>query len=197
MCGGGNNKAADAANKAEQERKQQVARATAAIDSAFSGRGGQLDEFADALRADFRADANQQKTVADRRLKFALARGGQTGGSLAADQGATLGREFQKGLLKGERGVQGSLADLQSADEASRANLIALAQGGASLGSSAQAASRALQSNISGARSSGLANDIGDIFSDTRGLFVKSEEAAARRKGLAESEVFADPFSRG
>jgi hypothetical protein len=197
MCGGGNNKAADAANKAEDDRKQQVASATAAIDQAFSGRTGQLDDFANALREDFRADANQQKTVADRRLKFALARGGQTGGSLAVDQGRTLGKEFQKGLLKGERGVQGSLADLSSADEATRQNLIALAQGGAGIGSSAQAASRALQSNISGARASGLANDLGDIFSDTRGLFVKSEEAAARRKGLAESEVFADPFSRG
>ena len=188
--------AANAAQQAEDERKAQVARATSAIDQAFSGRGGQLDDFAEALRADFRADANRQKTVADRRLKFAHARSGQTGGSLAADQGRTLGEEFQKGLLKGERGVQGSLADLMSADEASRQNLISLAQGGASLGSSAQAASRALQSNISGAKASGLANDIGDIFSDTRGLFVKSEEAAARRKGLAESEVFADPFSR-
>lgn len=198
MCfGGGSNAASDEAARVEAERKRQVKSSTAAIDRAFAGRGSQLDEFAAALRADFREDATRQKADSDRNLKFGLARGGLTGGSVAADAGKRQGREFQEGLLKGERGVQGSIADLLSADEASKRNLIALAQGGADITTSANNAASALRANIAGARSSGLANDLGDIFSDTRNLFVKQEEAAERRRGLAESQVFADPFSRG
>ena len=91
------------AQQAEDERRRQIAVATAAIDRAFSGRGGQLADFANALRANFMSEITDQKADADRRLKFALARGGQTGGSLARDSGRQLGEEFQEGLLKGSR----------------------------------------------------------------------------------------------
>lgn len=197
MCGPDPNKASKKAAKTERERQQQVADTTAAIDKAFAGRGGQLEEFANALRTDFRDKLNREKTDVDRNLKFALARSGNTGGSVAVDAGRRKGREFQDALLQGERGVQGSLADLASADEVSRRNLIGLAQGGAGLTSSVQNAANALRSNIAGAQSQGLAADIGSTFSGTRDLFVKAEEAAARRRGLRESEVFAEPFSRG
>jgi hypothetical protein len=197
MCGGGKDRASRAAQTAEDERQRQVRDSTAAIDRTFAGRQGQLDEFANALRENFRTDAEKQKTVADRQLKFSLARGGLTGGSAAADAGTQLADEFQEGLLSGERKVQGSLSDLALADEGSRRNLVALAQGGASIGTSTNQAGNALRSNLASARSSGLATDLGDVFSNTRGLFVKQQEAAARRRGLQESNVFAEPFSRG
>ncbi len=197
MCGGDNNRAAEEAKRAEQARQGQVRFATAAIDKAFDGRSGQLDEFAEALRLNFRTDAEKQKKIADRTLKFNLARGGLTGGSAAADAGTTLGSEFQEGLLKGERLTQGSLAELMSADASSRQQLIALAQGGADVSTGASQAAIAMRSNLASARSSGLATDIGDIFSTTGDLFKTQQEAAARRKGLKESEIFAPPFSRG
>ena len=184
------------AQQAEDERRRQIAVATAAIDRAFSGRGGQLADFANALRANFMSEITDQKADADRRLKFALTRGGQTGGSLARDSGRQLGEEFQEGLLKGESKVQQSVADLGAADERSRQNLLALAQGGAGMSSSAQNAAAALRQNLDSAKAFGLAEDLGDVFSDTRKLFVRQEEAAARRRGLQESEIFADPFSR-
>ncbi len=196
MCFGSKDKASSAAQRAEDDRKRQVASATSAIDKAFRGRGGQLDDFVAALREQFGAEAGRQKTIADRDLKFSLARGGLTGGSAAADLGTQLGDEFQRGILKGERLSQSARADLTSADEASRARLTALAQGGASITDSATAASRALQSNIEGAKSSSGIESLGDIFGDVRGLFVQQQEAAERRRGLKESEVFASPFSR-
>lgn len=196
MCFGGGNDASNAAQTAEDERKRQVAASTSAIDKAFAGRGNQLADFISALREQFGAEAGRQKTIADRRLKFSLARGGLTGGSAAADLGTELGDEFQRGILKGERLSQSAGADLTSADEASRARLVALAQGGASITDSATAASRALQSNIEGAKSSSGIESLGDIFGDVRGLFVQQEEAAERRRGLKESEIFAAPFSR-
>lgn len=195
MCGGGGDASA-AAEEAERKRKAQVAASTGAIDRAFAGRGGQLDDFVNALREQFTSEAGRQKTDADRNLKFSLARGGLTGGSAAASAGVRLGDEFQRGTLKGERLSQSALADLTSADEASRLNLIQLAQGGASVTGSATAAARALQSNIAGAQSKTGVEGLGDIFGDTRALFVQQQEAAARRQGLRESEVFASPFSR-
>lgn len=195
MCGGGD-KASKRAETAELDRKRQVAASTSAIDRAFGSRGSQLDDFVAALREQFGAEAGRQKTIADRSLKFSLARGGLTGGSAAADIGEQLGDEFQRGILKGERLSQSALADLRSADEASRARLVALAQGGASITSSASAAANALSSNIAGAKSSSGIESLGDIFGDVRGLFVQQQEAAERRRGLKESEVFAAPFSR-
>lgn len=196
MCFGGGNDASNAAQREEDKRKSQVASATSAIDKAFAGRGSQLDNFVAALREQFGAEAGRQKTIADRSLKFSLARGGLTGGSAASDLGTQLGDEFQRGILKGERLSQSARADLEGADEASRARLIALAQGGASITDSATAASRALQSNIAGAKSSSGIESLGDIFGDTRGVFVAQQEAAERRRGLKESQIFADPFSR-
>jgi hypothetical protein len=171
--------------------------ATAAIDRAFGGRQGQLDDFVSALREEFKVDAFKQKEVADRQLKFSLARGGLTGGSAASDAGTKLGGEFQKGLLQGERRSQGALSDLRSADERSKQQLIALAQGGAGVSSSAQNAANALRTNLSGAKARGFSDGLGDIFTETRGLFTRQQEAAERRRGLRESDVFADPFSRG
>ncbi len=197
MCFGGGGSAAEAAQQEETARKQQVADATAAIDRAFTGRTGQLDDFIAALREEFTTEAQRQKGDADRQLKFSLARGGLTGGSAAADAGTTLGDEFQRGLLKGERLSQASLAELTSADEQSRQQLIALAQGGASVSTAASQAGRSLRSNLEGAKATGLAQSLGDIFGDTRSLFVRQQEAAERRRGLKESELFAAPFSRG
>lgn len=197
MCGGGGNQASRAAKEAETERQAQVERSTSAIDRAFKGRASQLGDFTEALRGEFRSQAEEQKSDADRRLKFSLARGGLTGGSAAADAGVDLGEEFQKGLLKGESRVQGAVADLGSADEASRRQLIALAQSGAGATTLTQQAVNALRANIGGARATGLSEDVGDIFSNTRALFTKQEEAAARRRGLEEANIFADPFTRG
>ncbi|MEE9311797.1 MAG: hypothetical protein V3V10_05220 [Planctomycetota bacterium] len=196
MCGGGGGKAAKHARTEELARKREIAAATSAIDRAFSRRGSQLDDFVSALREQFGAEAGRQKTIADRQLKFSLARGGLTGGSAAADTGTELGEEFQRGILKGERLSQSALADLKSADEASRARLVALAQGGAGVTSSATNAANALSANIKGARSSSGIESLGDIFGDVRSLFVQQQEAAERRRGLRESEIFAAPFSR-
>ena len=195
MCGG-NDRATRAAERAEEERQQQVRDATAAIDRAFAGRQTQLDDFVNALRAQFTTEAERQKTIADRQLRFSLARGGLTGGSTAADLGENLGEEFQRGLLQGEALAQQSLGDLVLQDEAARSNLIGLAQGGADATTAATQATNTLRSNLTAARGRAGVESLGDIFANTRNVFVQQQEAAARRRGLRESEVFANPFSR-
>jgi len=196
MCFGGGDRAAEAAQRQEQERQRQIRMSTAAIDNAYIGREAQYGDFLNALREQYMSDAGRQKAVADRNLKFSLARSGLTGGSADADQKTLLGDEYARGTLRAEQTAQSKLSDLMSADAASKANLIALAQGGADSGTAAQQAASTLRSNISGARSEGLAADIGDIFGGTADLWRRSEEAAERRRGLRDSQVYANPFSR-
>ena len=198
MCGGRDD-ATKAAAAAEESRKKQVSEATAAIERAFGGeaRKGQLSDFINALRGEFTTEAGRQKTLADRRAKFGLARSGLTGGSAAADLKVDIGRQFQTGLLESERLSQASLADLRAADQRSKLNLIGLAQGGASVSDAARNAATAIQSNIAGARAGTSVESLGDIFAATSDVSKAAEEAAQRRRGLQESQVFADPFSRG
>lgn len=198
MCGG-SDKATKAAQTREDERRRQVAASTSQIERAFGSdaRKSQLEDFVNALREKFSSEAGRQKKSVKRRSKFGLARSGLTGGSEAADRSVEIGRQFQGGIIEGERLSQSSLSDLISADERSKQNLISLAQGGASVTSAAQSAGEALRSNLSGASSRSSISSLGDIFSDLESSLVASEKAAGRRRGLRESEIFADPFSRG
>lgn len=198
MCGGAD-KATSAAAETERRRRIQVANSTNAIERAFGGesRQSQLEDFVNALREQFSTEASRQRKDVSRRSKFGLARSGLTGGSAAADRSVNIGRQFQTGILEGERLSQSSLADLISADERSKQNLIALAQGGASTTSAAQQAGAALSSNLKSAGSRANISSLGDIFGDVEGVLTTSEKAAGRRRGLRESEIFADPFSRG
>ena len=196
MCGPDPNKATKQAKRAEEERQAQVSQATAAIDKAFAGRQSQLDQYVAALRGQYTTEAQRQKKVADRQLKFSLARGGLTGGSEARDAGVNLGREYQQGLLRGEQASQASLGDLMAADESTRQNLLSLAQGGASATTAATAPAAGLRSNLATAGRANIPQSLGDIFANTRSLWTKQQEAAARRRGLAESEVYSNPFSK-
>ena len=195
MCGGGDTASAEAANR-EFRRQDDVRAATQSIDKIFDARGGQQQDFVNALRDFFTTDVRRQKTDADRQLKFGLARGGLTGGSAAKDAGVTLGEEFTRGLLSAEEKAQGSLANLRAQDESSRQSLLALAQTGLAPGTAAARASESIRANIEGAKSRGLSEGIGNVFGGTADIFRKQQEAAERRRGLKEAEVFSDPFSR-
>ncbi len=198
MCGG-TDKATAAAQSREIQRKRQSTAATEAINRAFGGdlRKSQLADFINALRKQFSTEAGRQKIDVKRRSKFGLARSGLTGGSEAADRSVDIGRKFQAGIIKGERQAQSSLSDLISADERAKQNLIALAQGGASVTSSASQAGEALRSNLKSASSRTGPASLGNIFEDVEENLTAAEKAAGRRRGLRESEIFADPFSRG
>jgi len=185
MCGGGSDRAARQAAAAEAERKAEIARGTDLIDQAF------------AARQHYTADAERQKEIADRQLRFSMARGGLTGGSAQADANTELGREFSEGLLSAERQAQVGLADLMSRDDASRMNLLALVQSGANATTAAQQAGAAMRSNIQNAKSTGMVEGLGDVFGGTANLYKQQQEAAARRRGLKEAEIYANPFMRG
>lgn len=196
MCGS-SNRAARAAEQAERERQARVGANVESINRAFAGREGQYADFLDALRSYYTSDLNRQQQDASRQLKFALARSGLTGGSQAAYAGKELAREANRGAITAEQRAQKALASLRAQDEQSRLAMISLAQSGQNIGDAATQTANALRANINAAQSEGLASGLGDVFGNTAATYKAMKEAAALRRGLKDSEIYANPFTRG
>lgn len=188
MGSGGASGAQRAAERAEAERQAGIRNAIGQINAVFDspGRQSQYDDYINAVRERLTTDANRQKAMADRRLKFSMARQGLTGGSAQVDANRTLGEDFSQGLLEAERRAQGAGSDLRSQDEATRMNLIQLAQSGLDATTAAQRAGAAMQASADTARSGAFAQGLGDVFGSTADIYRRQEDAAARRRAANE-----------
>lgn len=179
------NTAADEAAAVEAQRQQQIKDTTAQINQTYDSpaRAGQQQGFFRSIRDLLTSDVNDQHAVAARQLKFADARSGNTGGSVAADNNVQLGKDYSKGLLDATRKAQGALADVQTSDSQSRQNLIQLAQTGLDTGSAASQAAEGMRTSLESARKSTLGG-IPDAFKTTSDIFKRSQEAAEKRRGM-------------
>jgi len=173
------------AQQAEEARRAAIAETTRRVNAAYDApeRQRQYDDFVGAVRDNYVRDANRQKKVADRNLKFSMARGGLVGGSADVDAKRTLGEEFTRGILDAEGKAQGALADLKAQDEASRLNLIQLAQSGLDATTATQRAGAQIAASAQGAKADAMAKGLGDIFGTTSSIYKQQQEAAARRAG--------------
>src|SRR5574343_367398 len=185
---GGSNYAKKAernAARAEAARQKAMAEATSRVNAIFDSpdRAAQLENFLNSLRAHYRTDADRQKAIQDRRLKFSMARSGLTGGSAAVDANRTLGEEYLQGILGSESRAQEAQGNLKSADESSRLNLISMIRAGLDSTTAAQRAGAAMQSNAQIAKGESLASGLGDIFGNTAHIYKQQQENAAMRRG--------------
>jgi len=178
------NKAGEEANRMEQQRRANIANTTSRINDAYRNpqREADIAGFLDATRQFYRGDLDRQHQVTQRGLKFALARSGLTGGSVAADQGRTLGEDYQRGILQADRLAQGHANDLRNADEQTRMNLISMAQNGIDDTGAGMQAAQLMQANLAGAQSQLKANTLGDVFGGFGTLIKHSRDAAESRR---------------
>jgi hypothetical protein len=197
MCLGGGDKAAKKAEQAEQARQSQISSNVAGINRAFAGREPQYAQLGAALRERLNQDLALKRGEATRQTKFALARGGLTGGSAQRDAGKILNREAAEGAINAERMAQKGVADLRAQDEGTRMQMISLAQSGGDIGNAASQAASSLQANLQGARNANMNQGLGDVFGNTAMAYRNQQDAAARRRGLNEATVYANSFSRG
>jgi hypothetical protein len=181
----------------EAARQKAIAQNVQSINKAYAGREGQYGDFVGALRKQYGADLGRQQTAAARNLKFGLARGGLTGGSAAVDAGRNLSRENAQATIAAESKATQAGADLRARDEQSRLSMISLAQAGANIGDAAGQTANALRANIESARAAGQTQGLGELFGGTAQTYKSMQEAAALRKGLKYSEIYANPFTRG
>lgn len=184
MGSGGAGRAQRAAEETEARRQAQVSATTGRINAIFDSpqRQQQYMDLGDALMGYFRQDADRQQAVADRNLRFSLARSGLTGGTAAADAGAQQRGEYLRGLLGGSQRAQGAVADLRGQDATTRAQLIQLAQAGADATTAASQAAQGMQASVGNARANALAQGLGDIFGGTSALIQQQAQAAALRR---------------
>lgn len=175
--------AADRAQRLEEERQRRIADTQARINTVFDdpARAAQITDAINAVRERDMLDLDRQKADTDRQLRFALARGGQIGGSTQRDQQQTLGEDYTRGLLQVEQRAQGFGSDLSARDQDARARLISLATSGLDATTGASQAAAALKSNLEGAQSAAYGQALGDMFGGV-GSFIKDSKSAAERR---------------
>lgn len=187
---GGSDKASRQASADEKRRLASIAQTQGAVNNVFNdpSRVRDIADFVTATRDYYTRDLDEQKTVNDRQLRFALARGGQIGGSLQVDKQAQFGRDYTKGLLQVDRKARGAGAELESADQDARARLIQLATSGLDMTTAAQQAAAQMRTNLEATRSATQLQGIGDIFGTFGKFYQDSKDAAVRRR--ADSQAF-------
>jgi hypothetical protein len=185
------NAAAQAAAAQEAQRENTISTNVNAINSAFTDRQGEYDQYRQALQHQYETELNRQQAIAGRNQKFALARSGLTGGSAAVDAGKLLGQEEAQGTVKAEQSVNSGVAGLQNQDEATRQQMISLAQSGGDIGNAAIQTANQLRSNIGNAKNVNAASGLGDVFGATTESYQNEQTASALRNGLLKGQTYA------
>jgi len=196
--GGGSNSAQDQANQQEAQRQAQITASTQKINSIFSdpSRQAQYDKLAQDTTAYYTSDLDRQNAIAQRNLKFSLARGGQTGGSVQAYQGKQLGEDYLKGVTQASQKGQQAAANLQGQDEATKQSLIAMAQAGLDTTTAGSEAASALKSNLDAGQAGSTAQGLGDVFGDLSSVYQNSLDAKNVRAGnlYGYGSIFSSPL---
>jgi hypothetical protein len=191
------NSAQKEAQQAEAERQAKITQSVGAINGVFSApaRQKQYADFLKASRDLYGNDLNRQQTEASRNLKFSLARSGNIGGSLQADQGRHLGEDYNRGVIEAERRAQGDEAALRGQDQQSRLNLLAMAQSGLDANTGANQAAEAMRNSLQSGAAARNVQGLGNIFSGFADVFKRSREEAQRRKELqyVYSSLYGNP----
>lgn len=166
--GGGGDGGAAEARRQEEERQARIRAATDAINQTFND-GGRESLYADQRGAVYdlnRMEVDRQATEAERFNRFGLARAGLLGGSAQIDSVADINRRTNEGLMRAGGIADQAAADLRTADEQARANLISLAQSGIDTGTAASQAMNALKVNNANAASARAGATVGSLFND-------------------------------
>lgn len=190
MCGGGGG------DKAVREQEAAERARQAAINSNVGQiRGIFADPSREAQYAQLESDTTQlgkreldrQSGDATRQLAFALARGGQTGGSAEIDEGAKVTRSYNDGLLKISRAAQSAGSRLRAADQDTQNQLIAQAQSGLSVGNANSLALTGMRQNILANRADLPAETLGNAFAGVADVYRSSLDSQAYRRGYEQS----------
>lgn len=172
------------AHEAETTRQQSILKQIGGINSTFASpaRQQQYSDYGDALKNYFSDQLNQQRAVSDRNLKFGLARAGQTGGSVAVDQGTLSAKDYINGVLSATGKTQDAVSALKNQDNAQRLNLINQARGGLSIGTNDMNAFFNSQGNAQNALASGRVQGLGDLFGNVAQYYTKQANDAEQKR---------------
>jgi hypothetical protein len=190
VCGNTNQASQQAAAQQAQSQNQ-INQNVNAINGAFANRGQEYTDYQKALQGQYQTELNRQQAIATRNSKFATARNGLSGGSAAVDAGTMLGQEEAEGTVNAQQQVQSSVAKLEANDQATKQQMISMAQAGGNIGNAAQMTADALQANIGNAQNVNAAQGLGDVFGNTTTAYNNEQQAAALRNGVLKGSTYA------
>ncbi|SHN40011.1 hypothetical protein [Rhizobacter sp. OV335] len=124
---------------------------------------------------------DESRDNAARDQKFALFAQGLNGGSVDIDQGATLGRTYNKGLLDLGAKADAARTGLESSDENTRLGLLQSIDAGMDQGSALSSALNQLKTNNDRASAEAQGTTLGDLFAGTGLLYTKSNLARGKQ----------------
>ncbi|AZY49591.1 hypothetical protein [Bordetella avium] len=176
------------ASRMEQERQARINAAVSQVNSIFDQgdkRNALYDQQRSAVTGLNSREVDRQWGEAERQNRFGLARSGLIGGSADVDSSAELQRRTNEGLMKAAGAGDQAAADLQTADERSRQNLISMAQSGIDTGTAAQMALSQLDANANNAASARSGSNIGALFGDLANAYLMQQQLSGSRAGAA------------
>lgn len=123
---------------------------------------------------------NQQKLSADkepaqRNLKFALLRSGNSGGSVDIDQNNLLRRKEDEGVLQAQNAADAAALNARTSDEQARLNLLSRVDAGLDQGSAIAGTNAQLQNSAANAIAQAKGQTIGNVF-DNAGLLYQAQQ---------------------
>ena len=197
---GSTNKASEAAQRAEAERQAAIKRTQGAVNGVFDSpaRQAEIGDYVNATRDFYTQGLNRQKVDTDRELRFALARGGLTGGSTQNDQAKRFAETYTRGLLDVERRAQGAGANVAAADQEARARYIALATSGLDATTAAAQSAAAMRTNLEAGQADRTVGSWGDAFAIFKPFIDRSRDAAERRRSDSKfASLYGSPAPSG
>lgn len=130
-------------------------------------------------------DLARQTEIAQRNVRFGLARSGLTGGSADVDANKDLQHQYDIGTLKASQKGQQAYNDLLSKDMQTKQQLIGLAQGGLDATSAQSQALEAIRGNIADAQAQATYQNLGDIFGGLGQSVLANKVAQGVQQGSA------------
>jgi hypothetical protein len=180
--GNSNNSQQREAQRAEEQRRANVLAGQQGVERIFGTpqREAQIQDAVGATRDFLQKDLDKQNTRAQLQSKFALARGGTTGGSLDVDTNRALSESYLRGVTEAERRAQAAGASLRQADQSAKLNLFGMIQSGLDQTTAARNAGEAMRSNIDSARAQSMQQGVGNVFEQFGDIYKRSRETKAK-----------------
>lgn len=181
MCGGGSDKALKAQQQADAAKQAQIAAGTRAVDAAFNTpqREADINAFQNATQGLLRQSLDKQQVQANLQNKFALARNGQIGGSVAVDRNKMLADDYNNGILKITQASKQAGARVRAADQSTQQNLLGLVQSGLDSGSAATQALTGMKSSLAAEKAAIDPSLVGDVFGGLGDFYTTSQQTKA------------------
>src|ERR1700755_506060 len=201
LFGGSDDKAQKQDEAQQQQQQQDIQDAISKINGVFDdpARQQQYDDLQKSTTDYYTQDVNNQEAVNARKLKFSLARQGLVGGSQQAVEGKQLTQDYDKAILQASQQGQSAAANLRSADEQSRNNLIAQAEAGLTAGDAGTQATTSLYNNLLSGQAGATANSLVNSFGDISDIYNASQNQKAAQQGALYGfgGLFSNPNGSG